>query len=172
MNVPQVWDMGFTGQGIIVAVLDTGVNYNHEDLEDNMWTHPEFPFHGWSFVNNNNNPMDYNGHGTHCAGTVAGDGSAGSQTGMAPSAKIMALQVLGGSGGGTESGVWEAIEFSVEYGAHVMSLSLGWQHVWNPDRASWRNAMDNALAAGVIASVASGNEGGSNTPSNVRTPWR
>jgi subtilisin family serine protease len=170
MNVPQVWDMGFTGEGIVVAVLDTGVNYNHEDLKNNMWTHPEFPFHGWNFVNNNNNPMDYNGHGTHCAGTVAGDGSAGSQTGMAPSAKIMALQVLGGSGGGTESGVWEAIEFSVEYGAHIMSLSLGWQHVWNPDRASWRNAMDNALAAGVIASVASGNEGGSNTPSNVRTP--
>lgn len=170
MNVPQVWDMGFTGEGIIVAVLDTGVNYNHEDLKNNMWTHPEFPFHGWNFVNNNNNPMDYNGHGTHCAGTVAGDGTAGSQTGMAPSAKIMALQVLGGSGGGTESGVWDAIEFSVEYGAHIMSLSLGWQHVWNPDRASWRNAMDNALAAGVIASVASGNEGGSNTPSNVRTP--
>lgn len=170
MNVPQVWDMGFTGEGIIVAVLDTGVNYNHEDLTDNMWEHPEFPFHGWNFADNNNNPMDYNGHGTHCAGTVAGDGSAGSQTGMAPSAKIMALQVLGGSGGGTESGVWDAIQFSVEYGAHIMSLSLGWQHAWNPDRASWRNAMDNALAAGVVAAVASGNEGGGNTPSNVRTP--
>lgn len=170
MNVPQVWDLGFTGEGIVVAVLDTGVNYNHEDLSGNMWTHPDFPFHGWNFTNNTNNPMDYHGHGTHCAGTVAGNGAAGSQTGMAPSAKIMALQVLNAGGGGTESGVWEGIQFAVEYGAHVLSLSLGWQHAWFPDRASWRNAMDNALAAGVIAAVAAGNEGGGTAPSNVRTP--
>lgn len=170
MNVPQVWDMGYTGQEVVVAVLDTGVNYNHEDLSDNMWTHPDFPFHGWNFVNNHNNPMDYHGHGTHCAGTVAGNGAAGSQTGMAPSAKIMALQVLGADGGGTESGVWSAIQFATEHGAHVLSLSLGWRHIWNPDRASWRNAMDNALAAGVIAAVASGNEGGGSAPHNVRTP--
>jgi subtilisin family serine protease len=170
MNVPQVWNMGYTGEGIVVAVLDTGVNYNHEDLSGNMWTHPNFPFHGWNFVNNNNNPMDYHGHGTHCAGTVAGNGNAGSQTGMAPASKIMALQVLGADGGGTESGVWAAIQFAAEYEAHVMSLSLGWRHIWNPDRASWRNAMNNALAAGVIAAVASGNEGGGSAPHNVRTP--
>lgn len=170
MKVPQVWGMGFTGQGIVVAVLDTGVNYDHDDLEGNMWTHADFPFHGWNFVSNTNNPMDYHGHGTHCAGTVAGNGSAGSQTGMAPSTKIMALQVLGADGGGTESGVWAGIQFAIEHGAHVLSLSLGWQHAWNPDRASWRNAMDNALAAGVIAAVASGNEGGGSAPSNVRTP--
>jgi subtilisin family serine protease len=170
MEVPQVWSLGFTGEGIVVAVLDTGVNYDHEDLDGNMWTHADFPYHGWNFVNNTNNPMDYHGHGTHCAGTVAGNGSAGSQTGMAPSAKIMALQVLGADGGGSESGVWAGIQFAVEHGAHVLSLSLGWQHAWNPDRASWRNAMDNALAAGVIAAVASGNEGGGSAPSNVRTP--
>ena len=170
MNVPQVWNLGYTGEGIVVAVLDTGVNYNHVDLSGNMWTHPGFPFHGWNFVNNNNNPMDYHGHGTHCAGTVAGNGNAGSQTGMAPAAQIMALQVLGADGGGTESGVWAAIQFAAEYGAHIMSLSLGWRHIWNPDRASWRNAMDNALAAGVIAAVASGNEGTGSAPHNVRTP--
>jgi len=170
MKVPQVWGIGFTGEGIVVAVLDTGVNYDHDDLEGNMWTHAEFPYHGWNFVNNTNNPMDYHGHGTHCAGTVAGNGNAGSQTGMAPSAKIMALQVLGADGGGSESGVWAGIQFAVEHGANILSLSLGWQHAWNPDRASWRNAMDNALAAGVIAAVASGNEGGGSAPSNVRTP--
>ncbi|MBE0661531.1 MAG: S8 family peptidase [Bacteroidales bacterium] len=170
MNVPQVWSLGFTGEGIVVAVLDTGVNYDHDDLEGNMWSHADFPLHGWNFINNTNNPMDYHGHGTHCAGTVAGNGNAGSQTGMAPSVKIMALQVLGSDGGGTEAGVWDGIQFAVEHGANVMSLSLGWQHAWNPDRASWRDAMDNALAAGVIASVASGNEGGGSAPSNVRTP--
>jgi subtilisin family serine protease len=174
MNVPEVWDMGITGEGVVVAVLDTGVNYNHVDLADNMWTHPDFPFHGWNFTNNTNNPMDFQGHGTHCAGTVAGNGTAGSQTGMAPNAKIMALQVLNSSGNGTESGVWAAIQFGVEYGADVLSLSLGWAHAWNPDRSTWRTAMNNALEAGVVASVAVGNEGNQQgtypIPSNVRTP--
>ncbi len=174
MNVPEVWEMGFTGEDVVVAVLDSGVNYNHNDLTNNMWEHPDFPFHGWNFTNNSNNPMDFHGHGTHCAGTVAGDGTSGSQTGMAPTAKIMALQVLTASGGGTESGVWAAIQFGVEYGADVLSLSLGWAHAWGPDRASWRSAMDNALAAGVVASVAVGNEGNQQgtypIPSNIRTP--
>jgi subtilisin family serine protease len=170
VNAPNVWALGFTGEEIVVAVLDTGVNYNHNDLNGNMWTHPEFPFHGWSFVDNNNNPMDVHGHGTHCAGTVAGNGASGSETGVAPGAAIMALKVLDNSGGGTEAGVWAAIEFSVEYGAHIMSLSLGWRHIWNPDRSTWRTTMNNALAAGVVASVAAGNEGSGSAPSNVRTP--
>lgn len=174
VNAPDVWALGFTGEGIVVAVLDTGVNYNHNDLANNMWTHPDFPYHGWNFTNNTNNPMDFHGHGTHCAGTVAGDGTSGSQTGVAPGAKIMALQVLTSSGGGTESGVWAAIEFGVEHGANVLSLSLGWQHSWGPDRATWRNTMDNALAAGVVAAVAAGNEGDQQgsypIPDNVRTP--
>lgn len=173
-NAPDVWALGFTGEGIVVAVLDTGVNYNHNDLQGNMWTHPDYPYHGWSFVNNNNNPMDFHGHGTHCAGTVAGNGASGSQTGVAPGAKIMALQVLNSGGGGTESGVWNAIQFGVEKGAHVLSLSLGWLHAWGPDRVSWRNVMQNTLAAGVVASVAAGNEGDQQfsypIPDNVRTP--
>ncbi len=174
LNAPAVWGLGFTGEGIVVAVLDTGVNYNHNDLQGNMWTHPDYPFHGWSFVNSNNNPMDFHGHGTHCAGTVAGNGASGSQTGVAPGAKIMALQVLNSGGGGTESGVWDAIQFGVEEGANVLSLSLGWLHAWGPDRPAWRTVMDNALAAGVVASVAAGNEGDQQgsypIPDNVRTP--
>ncbi len=173
INAHQVWEMNFTGEGIVVAVLDSGVNYNHQDLQPRMWTHPDYPNHGYNFVNNNHNTMDYNGHGTHCAGTVAGSGAAGTATGMAPGASIMALKALGDSGGGTEAGVWQAIEFAVEYGAHVMSLSLGWKHAWNPDRSMWRTTMNNALNAGVIAAVASGNEGNSwsDTPPNeVRTP--
>jgi len=174
VRAPEVWELGFTGEGIVVAILDTGVNYNHNDLQGNMWTHPDYPFHGWNFINNNNNPMDFHGHGTHCAGTVAGNGASGSQTGIAPGAKIMALQVLSSSGGGSESGVWSGIQFGVEKGAHILSLSLGWLHAWGPDRATWRTTMNNALAAGVIASVAAGNEGDMQflypVPSNVRTP--
>lgn len=173
INAPQVWEEGYTGEDVIVAVIDSGVNYNHQDIAANMWTSLAFPFHGYNFLNNSNNPMDDNGHGTHCAGTVAGNGTAGTQTGVAPSATIMALKVLDSGGSGTEAGVWAAIQFSVEHGARIMSLSLGWKHAWNPDRSMWRTTMNNALAAGVVASVAAGNEGDSysdSPPSQVRTP--
>jgi len=173
IGADQAWDEGYTGQDVVVAVLDTGVNYNHNDIKDNMWEHPDYPNHGYNFVNDNHNTMDDGGHGTHCAGTVAGTGASGTGTGIAPDAIIMNLKVLGGSGSGTEAGVWAAIQFAVDYGAHVMSLSLGWQHQWGPDRSMWRTVMDNALSAGVIASVAAGNEGGwggEPPPSEVRTP--
>ncbi|MBW6497886.1 MAG: S8 family peptidase [Bacteroidales bacterium] len=173
INAPGVWSEGFTGEEVVVSVIDSGVNYNHQDLAGRMWTHPNYPNHGFNFVNNSHNTMDDNSHGTHCAGTVAGNGTAGTLTGIAPQATIMALKVLDGSGSGTEAGVWAAIQFSVEYGASVMSFSLGWKHAWNPDRSMWRTTMNNALAAGVIAAVAAGNEGTSYTdtpPSQVRTP--
>ncbi len=170
VNAPAVWALGYDGEGVIVAVIDTGVNYNHVDLATHVWEHPDFPFHGYNFTNNSLNPMDDHGHGTHCAGTVASDGTAGSQAGVAPKATIMCLKVLTASGGGNESSVWASVQFSVEHGAHVMSLSLGWSHSWGPNRAAFRQAFDNALAGGVIASVASGNEGSGGAPSNVRTP--
>lgn len=174
INADDVWALGFNGDGIVVSVIDTGVNYNHVDLNDHVWTNPEYPYHGYDFVNNDNNPMDDHGHGTHCAGTVAGDGTAGSQTGVAPEATIMCCKVLDAGGSGSESGVWSAVEFSVEQGAHVMSLSLGWQHSWGVNRTVWRQTFNNSLAAGIIASVAAGNEGDQQfsypIPDNVRTP--
>ena len=174
VNAPAVWDLGFTGQDVVVGVLDTGVRYTHNDLSGNMWTHPDYPYHGWDFINDTNNPYDDNGHGTHCAGTIAGNGASGSQTGIAPNAKIMALKIMDYSGNGTEVGVWAGIQFAVEHGANVLSMSFGWLHAWSPDRQAWRTTMSNTLAAGVIASVAAGNEGDEQysypIPDNIRTP--
>lgn len=174
INADDVWALGYNGEGVIVSVIDTGVNYDHLDLEDHMWENPDYPNHGYDFVNNDNDPKDDHGHGTHCAGTVAGDGTAGSQSGVAPEATIMCAKVLDSGGSGNESSVWSAVEFSVEQGANVMSLSLGWQHDWGPNRTVWRQTFDNALAAGVPAAVAAGNEGDQQgtypIPDNVRTP--
>ncbi len=175
INVTNVWALGFTGSGVMVGIIDTGVNYNHNDLQDHVWNGgASYPNHGYDFYNNDNNPIDDHGHGTHCAGTVAGDGTAGSQTGMAPDATIMALKVLSSGGNGNESAVWAAIQFAIDNGCDVISMSIGWTFSSNPDRLSWRNAHNTALAAGMIAAVAAGNEGDAlgsyPIPNNVRTP--
>jgi len=172
-----VWELGYTGEGVVVSVIDSGVNYNHADLQGNMWEHPDYPYHGYNYMHNNNNPLDDNGHGTHCAGTVAGKGTSGSQTGMAPNAKIMALKVLDSEGYGNLSGIINAIQFSVENGAHIISMSLGFAGGGtNSERIQFRNTMNNALEAGIIASVAAGNEGSGfgpawfPVPNNIRVP--
>ncbi|MDR2085284.1 MAG: S8 family serine peptidase [Bacteroidales bacterium] len=173
----DVWDeLGVTGEGIIVSVLDSGVNYNHNDIKNQMWQSAEYPYHGYNFINNNNDPMDDHSHGTHCAGTVAGNGASGSQTGMAPDATIMAIKILNSGGGGTVSGTCSGIEFSVEHGAHILSMSIGWAlgMLSDAERIMFRTTMANTLEAGVVASVAAGNEGDRlytyPIPNNVRTP--
>ena len=183
VNAPAVWNMGYTGRGVIVAVIDTGVNYNHTDIRDNMWDGgDEFPNHGWDFINNDNNPMDDHGHGTHCAGTVSSYGTNNKQCGIAKNATIMALKTLGPEGG-LKSLTWAAIQFAVSHGADVLSLSLG----SNGTGGYWgdRLIMENVLHCGVVASVAAGNMGSKyedgqlkypvpynvDSPGNCPSPW-
>ena len=158
VNADDVWAMGYTGAGIVVAVIDTGVNYNHTDIANNMWDGgSEYPNHGWDFVNNDNDPMDDHSHGTHCAGTVSSYGTSGKQCGIAKDAKIMALKVLGSGGSGYDSWILPAIQFAVDHGADVISMSLGADGAGGI--SSYRSLMENVLAAGVVAAVAAGNVG-------------
>ncbi|MCL2245694.1 MAG: S8 family serine peptidase [Lentimicrobiaceae bacterium] len=173
VNADKVWELGYEGEGVIVAVFDTGVNYQHHDLRTHMWSHPDYSQHGWNFVSNTSNPMDDHGHGTHCAGTVAGDGTAGSKTGMAPKAKIMALKIMNSNGTGIPSSLFSAVEFALERGAHVFSMSVGYRKPDASLRMMFRNAMVNVLQAGVIAAVAAGNDGGNSgypVPQNIGGP--
>ena len=202
INAPDVWAQGYRGQGVVVGVLDTGVNYNHVDLADHMWTNPgEVPnngidddnngyvddYHGYDFAYNDGDPMDGQGHGTHVAGTVAGDGTAGTQTGVAPDAQIMALKILDDQGGGQETDVWEGVQYALDNGADVLSASIGWCHRYNPNRQQWRQVADNVLAAGVVWVAAAGNEGdlsdpwnqcpdtapdNVDTPGDIPSPWK
>jgi subtilisin family serine protease len=179
VGAPDVWALGYTGEAVLISIHDTGVNYNHVDLADHVWDGGvTYPNHGYDFANDDNNPMDDHSHGTHCAGTAAGDGTAGTQTGMAPDATVMCLKVLDSFGGGYESDTWESIDFAIDHGVDVMSFSIGWMSTDYPDYYEWRTSMNSALAAGLISAVAAGNAGDWLSqliwpvPDNVATPGR
>ncbi len=183
INAPAAWALGYRGQGIVCGHIDSGCNYNHPDLADHMWTDPNYPHHGWNFEYNSDDPMDQNSHGTHTAGTVAGDGTGGTQTGVAPEAQIMVCRVSGGIDSIAESQVWTAMQFVVSpplspsHGADLYTMSLGLQISWAPHQSTWRTTADNVNAAGVSQIVAAGNERGLTPPNacrcpgNVPPPW-
>ena len=76
VKADSVWHVyGYMGENVIVGHIDTGCDYTHPDLAGHMWTDANYPYHGWDFENNDNDPMDAQGHGTHTAGTVASDGT-------------------------------------------------------------------------------------------------
>lgn len=171
----QVWDLGYTGEGIVVAVIDTGVNYNHLDVADHLWDGgTEFPHHGFDVFNNDNDPMDDHGHGSHCSGTVLGDGTAGSQTGMAPDATLMCVKCLNANGSGGATPISAGIQWAVEHGCDLFSMSLGISNSTIAERTLLRHTCVAALDAGVVAAIAAGNEGNqmwqAPIPNNVRVP--
>lgn len=193
IEADRVWnELGYTGDGVLIAMVDTGVDYYHTDLQNRMWRNPgEIPdngadddgngyvddFYGFDFADADSDPMDDDGHGTITAGIAAGDGTAGTITGVAPGASIMACKVLTNLMG-VESSSWEAMQYAVENGADVINLSIGWiQCVYNPTRATWRAVVENAMDAGLIVCAAAGNEGNAvgeawycPPPYNIRTP--
>lgn len=153
VRAPDVWAAGYRGEGVTVCVFDTGCNYNHLDLKDHMWDGgSQYPKHGWNFAQNNEETMDYNGHGTHVCGTVASDGTAGTEAGVAPKATIMICKISG-----VESTVWQAWQFALEQGADLGTCSFGWRRSANPDYAGWRRGSEMQLAAGFIQFKSAGN---------------
>ena len=159
VNADQVWELGYTGDDVLVALIDTGVRLDHADLQGQFWDGgAEYPNHGYDFYQHDDDPSDTHGHGTHVAGTIVGSGASGTQTGVAPGAKIMALKVFHGDDNLTEPTMWvEAMQFAVEHGADVMNMSLGQPLPDASVKLMMRQACDNTLAAGVVASVCAGN---------------
>jgi hypothetical protein len=173
INAPQVWAMGYTGAGIIVGNIDTGVNYNHVDLADHLWDGGiPYPNHGWDFASNDNDPMDQSGHGTRTAGIVCGDGTAGFLTGVAPDATLMCLRASGS--GSSESTIWQAMDFCIANGADIITSSLSWKYPWSPDYETWRDQTSAELLAGIVHSNSIGNQGNQQgthpIPYNIATP--
>ncbi len=145
---PQCWEETKAGEGTTIAIIDTGIDYNHVDLEDNFGD-----VKGHNFVADDDDPMDDNGHGTHCAGIADGTGK-GKIRGVASRARLYAVKVLDERGSGTLEGVVAGIEWSVENGADVLSLSLG--------TGEYSEILDDACKAaydeGKVIVAAAGNE--------------
>ena len=183
INAPSVWNYngtGYTGNGVIVGLIDTGVNYNHIDIANSMWDGgSEFPHHGYDVFNQDNDPMDDQGHGTHTAGIIAGQGNAGTQTGVAPGAKIMAIKILSAEGEGEATHLIQGVEFALEHGADILSLSLS--DVGAGPCYYYRDVFATCLDVGVAAAIACGNEGQTqytypvpfniSAPGNCPPPW-
>ena len=174
VNADKAWDLGYTGKGVLVAIIDSGVNYNHIDLKDHLWDGgSQYPYHGYNFIAPGQSTLDNKGHGTHCAGTICGDGTSGLATGMAPDATLMCLKVSDPNVNATTEQIISAIEFAVNNGADIISMSLGWYPSADLS-ATFRTVFSNVLEAGVVTAVAAGNSGSEQSsypvPYNVRTP--
>ena len=177
ISAPEAWDVTTGSRDVIVAVIDSGVDYGHEDLAANMWTNdPELngvtgedddgngivdDIHGAQWVDGtgvarNGSPMDEIGHGTHCAGTIGAVGNNGvGVTGVNWQVRIMALKFIVGDGGLTADAI-AALEYAVEHGARVTNNSWGG---YGAPEQSLQDAIDAAGDAGLLFVAAAGNDG-------------
>jgi subtilisin family serine protease len=143
IDAPEAWDIQ-TGKnqaenGPLIAVIDTGINYNHVALQGNIWTNPgEIPgdgidndgngviddVHGYNAAAKNGNPLDDNDHGSHCAGTIGGNGEKG-LFGVMHKANLMGVKFLTANGGGTLQGAIDSVLYATKMGARITSNSWG-----------------------------------------------
>ncbi len=169
VKAPEVWARGYQGEGMVVAVIDSGVDYNHPELQNNIWrNNDEIPnngidddgngyvddFRGWDFVGDDNNPQDLESHGTHIAGTIAASINGGETVGIAPKAEIMILRVLDEAGVGRVSDGIEAIRYAADNGADVINFSSGGRRFVGAEL----DAIRYAESRGVVFVSAAGND--------------
>ncbi|WP_254591449.1 S8 family serine peptidase [Methanocella conradii] len=150
MGVPQVWDLGYTGKGVKVALVDTGIDASHPDLKGRVveWK---------DFVNGRNTPYDDHGHGTHCAGIIGGSGAAsnGKYKGVAPEVEFIGIKVLGKDGSGNLSTIMKGLDYAARSDAQIISMSLGSdEHSQAID-----DLISKAVKNGKIVVCAAGNSG-------------
>jgi subtilisin family serine protease len=147
LNVAKSW-IKTKGEGIVIAVLDTGCDLEHEDLKDNL-------LQGINIINKKLDPIDKNGHGTHVSSTIAASDNSKGMVGVAPRAKIVPVKVLGDSGQGDLKHVVEGIIWAADKGVDFITMSLG-----SPTPAQQlKNALEYASKKGCIVFCAAGNAG-------------
>ncbi|MEU4386933.1 S8 family serine peptidase [Promicromonospora sp. NPDC023805] len=153
VGAPEAWADGHTGEGVTIAVVDTGVDTTHPDLDESVVAERDFT--------GGDNPADGFGHGTHVASIAAGTGDADADMkGVAPGADIINAKVLDDSGSGEWSGIIDGMEWAAQEGAQVLNLSLGEPGSYTDGTDPASQAV-NALTAqyGVLVVAAAGNDG-------------
>lgn len=171
IHVQNAWDVTKGSNNIIIAVVDTGVAYDHPDLAGNVWVNAAElngsagvdddqngyidDVYGWDFIDNDGYPVDYDQHGTHLAGIIAARGNNGiGISGVMWSARIMPLRFLGVTGTGDVAKAAEAIEYAADNGARIINASWGGYDYSN----TLYNAIDDARKKNVLVVAAAGNE--------------
>ncbi|MCX7835158.1 MAG: S8 family serine peptidase [bacterium] len=189
IQAPQLWAQGYTGQGILIATIDTGVERTHPALASRIWNNiDEIPNNnldddqngyiddtwGWNFELNNNNPIPGQAHGTNTAGILVGV-SLSDTTGVAIGATLMVIRA------NSEGSYRLSLQYAVANGADVISSSMSYKYPNAPDYEQMRVMTDMELANGVIHANSIGNQGNSlstypipfniATPGNCPAPW-
>lgn len=175
IDAPEAWDITQGSSSVVVAVIDTGVAYNHPDLAANIWSNSGETncsdgidndgngyiddCRGWNFLDNSNDPTDYNSHGTHVAGTIAAIGNNGNGiTGVMWNAQIMPLRFLGVSGSGDTANAVSAIMYAADNGARIINASWG----GGGYSQALYDAINYARGKNVLFVAAAGNSGTNN----------
>ena len=175
ISAQKAWEVTKGSNSVIIAVLDSGVSYDHPDLRDNIWVNTVEvngsagvdddnngyvdDFYGWDYIDNDGYPSDYNQHGTHVAGIIAAKGNNNTGiSGVMWSAKIMVLRFLGVTGTGDVARAAEAIEYAVDNGARIINASWGGYDY----SATVYSAINYAKQHNVLFIAAAGNESNNN----------
>jgi hypothetical protein len=169
IDAPEAWEKSVGGEAVIVAVIDTGIDYTHEDLAANLWRNPGEiagngidddgdgyvdDVYGINAITGSGDPMDDHNHGTHVAGTIGAAGNNGvGVAGVCWNVKLMALKFIGSDGVGYTEDAIRCIEYAVAHGARVLNNSWG----GGPYEQPLKDAIDAAGAAGVLFIAAAGN---------------
>ena len=169
INAEAAWEVETGSSEIIIAVIDTGVDYGHSDLKDNIWVNDiELngeegvdddengyidDIYGYDFSMNDSDPMDGHGHGTHCAGVIGAKHNSIGVKGTMDNVKLMSVKFLSDSGSGTIEGAIKAIDYAVNNGAHILSNSWG----GGGFSQALYDSIKNAQEKGILFVAAAGN---------------
>ncbi|MCS6774463.1 MAG: S8 family peptidase [Anaerolineae bacterium] len=153
IDAPEAWQITMGSPDTLIAVLDTGVNYNHPDLQGQVRTDIDK-----DFVNNDNDAMDDHGHGTFCAGIIsAKTNNAAGIAGVCPNCKILPVKVLNSNGSGTSDNVARGIRYAADMQAKIISMSLGYKSSCGCSKTV-AQAINYAFERGSLLIAASGND--------------
>ncbi|WP_052600780.1 S8 family serine peptidase [Bacteriovorax sp. Seq25_V] len=165
----KAWEITQGSRAVRVAVIDTGIDYNHPDLADQMWTNEAElngqpgvdddgngyidDIHGYDFANNDGDPKDGHSHGTHCAGTIGASHNAIGVAGVMSEVEFVAVKFLTDAGSGTTEGAIKSIDYATKMGVDIMSNSWG----GGGRSEALKEAIERANAAGIVFTAAAGN---------------